>query len=182
MIHSVATCGRPMLHPSLTLCFHSIPLPYAHFISSSLHIQPSPAYSSTLFYYLTPTFISSSLHLQSSFILLHYPSITLHPLTSSTHSFTSNLSSSLLYLTPTDTIHSPLPRSFPLATSASNIPLLSLCLLGRQEGVVDKASAPSVSSISRILRGGKRDDDPRKDHSIDGILGESCHTTSVCIP
>lgn len=41
-----------------------------------------------------------------------------------------------------------------------------------QEGVVDKASAPSVSSISRILRGGKREDDPRKDHSIDGILGE----------
>ncbi|KAK8406103.1 hypothetical protein O3P69_007076 [Scylla paramamosain] len=40
-----------------------------------------------------------------------------------------------------------------------------------KEGVVDKASAPSVSSISRILRGGKRDDDPRKDHSIDGILG-----------
>ncbi|XP_042230533.1 protein gooseberry-neuro-like [Homarus americanus] len=39
-----------------------------------------------------------------------------------------------------------------------------------KEGVVDKASAPSVSSISRILRGGKRDDDPRKDHSIDGIL------------
>ncbi|XP_064103712.1 protein gooseberry-neuro-like [Macrobrachium nipponense] len=39
-----------------------------------------------------------------------------------------------------------------------------------KEGIVDKASAPSVSSISRILRGGKRDDDPRKDHSIDGIL------------
>ncbi|XP_047491997.1 protein gooseberry-neuro-like [Penaeus chinensis] len=42
-----------------------------------------------------------------------------------------------------------------------------------KEGIVDKASAPSVSSISRILRGGKRDDDPRKDHSIDGILGGS---------
>ncbi|KAK3852076.1 hypothetical protein Pcinc_041323 [Petrolisthes cinctipes] len=40
-----------------------------------------------------------------------------------------------------------------------------------KEGVVDKTSAPSVSSISRILRGGKREDDPRKDHSIDGILG-----------
>ncbi|XP_042230554.1 protein gooseberry-neuro-like isoform X1 [Homarus americanus] len=40
-----------------------------------------------------------------------------------------------------------------------------------KEGVVDKVTAPSVSSISRILRGGKRDDDPRKDHSIDGILG-----------
>ncbi|KAK3852780.1 hypothetical protein Pcinc_040645 [Petrolisthes cinctipes] len=39
------------------------------------------------------------------------------------------------------------------------------------EGLVDKTSAPSVSSISRILRGGKREDDPRKDHSIDGILG-----------
>ncbi|XP_042885642.1 protein gooseberry-neuro-like isoform X4 [Penaeus japonicus] len=40
-----------------------------------------------------------------------------------------------------------------------------------KEGIVDKMSAPSVSSISRILRGGRRDDDPRKDHSIDGILG-----------
>ncbi|KAG7164106.1 gooseberry-neuro-like 2 [Homarus americanus] len=47
-----------------------------------------------------------------------------------------------------------------------------------KEGVVDKASAPSVSSISRILRGGKRDDDPRKDHSIDGILGE-CPTVLI---
>ncbi|XP_076031169.1 uncharacterized protein LOC143019417, partial [Oratosquilla oratoria] len=40
-----------------------------------------------------------------------------------------------------------------------------------KEGIVDKTNAPSVSSISRILRGGKRDDDPRKDHSIDSIIG-----------
>ncbi|XP_076031170.1 uncharacterized protein LOC143019419 [Oratosquilla oratoria] len=41
-----------------------------------------------------------------------------------------------------------------------------------KEGIVDKTNAPSVSSISRILRGGKRDDDPRKDHSIDSIIGK----------
>lgn len=52
--------------------------------------------------------------------------------------------------------------------------LTALCLL-LQEGIVDKMSAPSVSSISRILRGGRRDDDPRKDHSIDGILGKYLH-------
>ncbi|GLH03307.1 Protein gooseberry [Gryllus bimaculatus] len=51
-----------------------------------------------------------------------------------------------------------------------------------KEGVCDKASAPSVSSISRLLRGapglpGRRDAagadaaDPRRNHSIDGILG-----------
>lgn len=46
-------------------------------------------------------------------------------------------------------------------------------LLDVQEGICDKNSAPSVSSISRLLRGGRRDDsDPRKNHSIDGILGE----------
>ncbi|XP_044739843.1 protein gooseberry-like [Chrysoperla carnea] len=43
-----------------------------------------------------------------------------------------------------------------------------------KEGICDKNSAPSVSSISRLLRGGKRDEsDPRKNHSIDGILGPS---------
>ncbi|KAK7078367.1 Paired box protein Pax-3 [Halocaridina rubra] len=40
-----------------------------------------------------------------------------------------------------------------------------------KDGIVEKSSAPSASSISRILRGGKREDDLRKDHSIDGILG-----------
>ncbi|KAF4517706.1 hypothetical protein B566_EDAN013384 [Ephemera danica] len=48
-----------------------------------------------------------------------------------------------------------------------------------QEGVCERGSAPSVSSISRVLRGGisrgiRSDDcnsDPKKDHSIDGILG-----------
>lgn len=43
-----------------------------------------------------------------------------------------------------------------------------------KEGLCDRNSAPSVSSISRILRGGSlMADDLRKDHSIDGILGES---------
>ncbi|XP_047106683.1 protein gooseberry-like [Schistocerca piceifrons] len=43
-----------------------------------------------------------------------------------------------------------------------------------KDGVCDKNSVPSVSSISRLLRGGRRDDaDLRKNHSIDGILGPS---------
>ncbi|XP_049800063.1 protein gooseberry-like [Schistocerca nitens] len=43
-----------------------------------------------------------------------------------------------------------------------------------KDGVCDKNSVPSVSSISRLLRGGRRDDaDLRKNHSIDGILGAS---------
>lgn len=37
-----------------------------------------------------------------------------------------------------------------------------------QEGVSDP---PSISSISRLLRGGSRDLDGKKDYSIDGILG-----------
>ena len=41
----------------------------------------------------------------------------------------------------------------------------------------NKESAPSVSSISRVLRGGQREEegdlDPaRPSHSIDGILGK----------
>lgn len=44
-----------------------------------------------------------------------------------------------------------------------------------QEGVTDP---PSVSSISRLLRGGppdgRKDDDGRKDYSIHGILGGKC--------
>lgn len=45
-----------------------------------------------------------------------------------------------------------------------------------KEGICDKNSAPSISSISRLLRGngGRRDDsDQRRNHSIDGILGGS---------
>ncbi|XP_067011258.1 protein gooseberry-like [Anabrus simplex] len=43
-----------------------------------------------------------------------------------------------------------------------------------KDGICDKNSAPSVSSISRLLRGGRRDEnDLRKNHSIDGILGPS---------
>ncbi|XP_057326592.1 protein gooseberry isoform X5 [Microplitis mediator] len=44
----------------------------------------------------------------------------------------------------------------------------------KQDGVCDKTSAPSVSSISRLLRGPTNQtrlgDDPRRNHSIDGIL------------
>ncbi|CAH1100640.1 unnamed protein product [Psylliodes chrysocephalus] len=40
-----------------------------------------------------------------------------------------------------------------------------------KEGTCDKNSAPSVSSISRLIRGGRKDDSERKNHSIDGILG-----------
>ncbi|XP_076234174.1 protein gooseberry [Calliopsis andreniformis] len=47
----------------------------------------------------------------------------------------------------------------------------------KQDGVCDKASAPSVSSISRLLRGPTNQirpgEDPRRNHSIDGILGGS---------
>ncbi|XP_008556412.1 protein gooseberry isoform X2 [Microplitis demolitor] len=43
-----------------------------------------------------------------------------------------------------------------------------------KDGVCDKTSAPSVSSISRLLRGPTNQtrlgDDPRRNHSIDGIL------------
>ncbi|KAF5291565.1 hypothetical protein FQR65_LT01878 [Abscondita terminalis] len=40
-----------------------------------------------------------------------------------------------------------------------------------KEGICDKNNAPSVSSISRLLRGGRKDEVDRKNHSIDGILG-----------
>ncbi|XP_065174089.1 protein gooseberry isoform X2 [Atheta coriaria] len=41
-----------------------------------------------------------------------------------------------------------------------------------KEGACDKNSAPSVSSIGRLLRGGRKEDSmDRKNHSIDGILG-----------
>ncbi|CAG0893859.1 unnamed protein product, partial [Cyprideis torosa] len=41
-----------------------------------------------------------------------------------------------------------------------------------KEKLCDASNAPSVSSISRLLRGGYcRDDADKKDHSIDGILG-----------
>ncbi|XP_023724410.1 protein gooseberry-neuro [Cryptotermes secundus] len=44
-----------------------------------------------------------------------------------------------------------------------------------KEGLCDGNNAPSVSSISRLLRGGRRDEtDLKKDYSIDGILGGRC--------
>lgn len=52
-------------------------------------------------------------------------------------------------------------------------------LLKLQEGVQDP---PSVSSISRLLRGSDRkDDDGRKDYSIHGILGGRCNITQDSI-
>lgn len=52
--------------------------------------------------------------------------------------------------------------------------MMTVSVRSQQDGICDKTSAPSVSSISRLLRGGRRDDcDPRRNHSIDGILGES---------
>lgn len=43
-----------------------------------------------------------------------------------------------------------------------------------KEGICDKNSAPSISSISRLLRGGRSDDhEGRADHSISGIVGGS---------
>lgn len=47
----------------------------------------------------------------------------------------------------------------------------------KQDGLCEKTSAPSASSISRLLRGPstqmKPGDDPRRNHSIHGILGGS---------
>ncbi|XP_018324837.1 protein gooseberry isoform X2 [Agrilus planipennis] len=50
-----------------------------------------------------------------------------------------------------------------------------------KEGICDKNNAPSVSSISRLLRGGKKDDSDKKNHSIDGILGpnSSCEESET---
>ena len=53
-----------------------------------------------------------------------------------------------------------------------------LYLWSEQESVCDKNNAPSVSSISRVLRGGHvselctSGDEGRTNHSIDGILGK----------
>jgi hypothetical protein len=54
------------------------------------------------------------------------------------------------------------------------------CFDLEQDGVCDKNSAPSVSSISRVLRGGSMtctdlngSDGGRSNHSIDGILGRT---------
>ncbi|XP_034834812.1 protein gooseberry-like isoform X1 [Maniola hyperantus] len=44
-----------------------------------------------------------------------------------------------------------------------------------KEGVSDP---PSISSISRLLRGGARESDGKKDYSIDGILGGRCSDSS----
>ena len=48
-----------------------------------------------------------------------------------------------------------------------------------EDSICDKNSAPSVSSISRVLRGGNTDlglgDEQRTNHSIDGILGKKLY-------
>ncbi|KOX79492.1 Segmentation protein paired [Melipona quadrifasciata] len=53
----------------------------------------------------------------------------------------------------------------------------------KQDGICDKASAPSVSSISRLLRGPANQtrpgDDPRRNHSIDGILALSREASAM---
>lgn len=46
----------------------------------------------------------------------------------------------------------------------------------KQEGFSDP---PSVSSISRLLRGGRPGDDGKKDYTIDGILGGGEYTIRV---
>lgn len=55
----------------------------------------------------------------------------------------------------------------------------------QQDGICDKASAPSVSSISRLLRGPTNQtrpgDDPRRNHSIDGILGELIPSSTIIV-
>ena len=58
-----------------------------------------------------------------------------------------------------------------------NIFLFLILVDASQEGLCNKESAPSVSSISRVLRGGQREEEEgdfdltRPSHSIDGILG-----------
>ncbi|XP_055599455.1 protein gooseberry [Uranotaenia lowii] len=42
-----------------------------------------------------------------------------------------------------------------------------------KEGICDKNSAPSVSSLTRLLRGGRHGDESHGNHSINGILGGS---------
>ena len=54
---------------------------------------------------------------------------------------------------------------------------LIFIFLSKQDGICDKNNAPSVSSISRVLRGGhcsdiNSSDEGRTNHSIDGILGK----------
>lgn len=51
------------------------------------------------------------------------------------------------------------------------------CNFFLQDGVCEKGAVPSASSISRLLRGPSNQtrpgDDPRRNHSINGILGKS---------
>lgn len=66
----------------------------------------------------------------------------------------------------------------PVKVLLLSIPILTSPMwFCQQDGVCDKASAPSVSSISRLLRGPANQtrpgDDPRRNHSINGILGAS---------
>ena len=54
---------------------------------------------------------------------------------------------------------------------------IDIHLFSKQDGICDKNNAPSVSSISRVLRGGhcsdiNSSDEGRTNHSIDGILGK----------
>lgn len=85
-------------------------------------------------------------------------------------------------------------EEIPLETVTNSSLIIFLTLNHNQDGICDKNSAPSVSSISRVLRGsggsGKScgyrsgsesetgDGYQRKDHSIDGILGGKSQFTS----
>ncbi|KAJ6645649.1 Protein gooseberry [Pseudolycoriella hygida] len=42
-----------------------------------------------------------------------------------------------------------------------------------KNGICDKNNVPSVSSITRLLRGGRKEDNSGRNHSINGILGNS---------
>lgn len=41
-----------------------------------------------------------------------------------------------------------------------------------KEGICDKNNVPSLSSITRLLRGGRKEDGAGRNHSINGILGK----------
>ena len=55
--------------------------------------------------------------------------------------------------------------------------------MSEQDGICDKNNAPSVSSISRVLRGGHVTDlsseEGRTNHSIDGILGKQTSSKEI---
>ena len=62
--------------------------------------------------------------------------------------------------------------------------MIDIPYFSKQDGICDKNNAPSVSSISRVLRGGhcsdiNSSDEGRTNHSIDGILGKKMSPKTV---